>query len=100
MRYLSLAEVIELHRRVVDQSGGASGLRDTGRLESAVAQPRISFAGRDLYPSLIEKAGALCFSLVQNHPFVDGNKRLGHAAMERTLARLRYAQLLPDSRWK
>lgn len=82
MRYLSLAEVIELHRRVVDQSGGASGLRDTGRLESAVAQPRISFGGRDLYPSLIEKAGALCFSLVQNHPFVDGNKRLGHAAME------------------
>ena len=45
MRYLSLAEVIELHRRVVDQSGGASGLRDTGRLESAVAQPRISFWG-------------------------------------------------------
>ena len=82
MRYLSLAEVIELHRRVVDQSGGAPGLRDTGRLESAVAQPRISFGGRDLYPSLIEKAGALCFSLVQNHPFVDGNKRLGHAAME------------------
>ncbi len=87
MRYLSLAKVIELHRRVVDQSCGAPGLRDTSRLESAVAQPRISFEGRDLYPSLIEKAGALCFSLVQNHPFVDGNKRLGHAAMERTLAR-------------
>lgn len=93
MRYLSLTEVIEIHRRVVDQSGGASGLRDTGRLDSAVAQPRISFGGRDLYPSLIEKAGSLCFSLVQNHPFVDRNKRLGHAAMERTLARLRYAQL-------
>ncbi len=82
MRYLSLAEVIELYGRVVDQSGGASGLRDTGRLESAVAQPRITYGGRDLYPSLIEKAGALCFFLVQNHPFVDGNKRLGHAAME------------------
>ena len=82
MRYLSLAEVIELYGRVVDQSGGASGLRDTGRLESAVAQPRITYGGRDLYPSLIEKAGALCFSLVQNHPFVDGNKRLGHVAME------------------
>ncbi len=82
MRYLSLAEVIELHRRVVDQSGGASGLRDIGRLESAIAQPRMTFGGRDLYPALIEKAGALCFSLVQNHPFVDGNKRLGHAAME------------------
>jgi len=82
MRYLSLAEVIELHRRVVDQSGGATGLRDIGRLESAIAQPRMTFGGQDLYPTLIEKAGALCFSLVQNHPFVDGNKRVGHAAME------------------
>ncbi len=82
MRYLSLAEVIELHRRVVVQTGGASGLRDTGRLESAVAQPRMTYGERDLYPTLIEKAGALCFSLIQNHPFVDGNKRLGHAAME------------------
>lgn len=82
MRYLSLSEVIELHRRIMDQSGGASGLRDLGGLESAIAQPRMTFGGRDLYPTLIEKAGALCFSLVQNHPFVDGNKRLGHAAME------------------
>ena len=82
MRYLSLTEVIELHRRVVNQSGGASGLRDIGGLKSAIAQPRMTFGGEDLYPTLIEKAGALCFSLVQNHPFVDGNKRLGHAAME------------------
>lgn len=82
MRYLSLAEVFELHRRVVDQSGGATGLRDIGRLESAIAQPRMTFGGQDLYPTPIEKAGALCFSLVQNHPFVDGNKRVGHAAME------------------
>ena len=59
MRYLSLAEVIELYGRVVDQSGGASGLGDTGRLESAVALPRITYGRRDLYPSLIEKAGAL-----------------------------------------
>lgn len=82
MRYLSLAEAIELHKRVVNQSGGASGLRDIGGLESAIAQPRMTFGGHDLYPTLIEKAGALCFSLILNHPFVDGNKRLGHAAME------------------
>ena len=82
MRYISISEVIELHRRIVEQSGGASGLRDLGGLESAIAQPRMTFGGQDLYPTLIEKAGALCFSLVQNHPFVDGNKRLGHAAME------------------
>lgn len=61
-------------------SGGASGIRDLGALESAVAQPHASFGGQDLYPDLITKAAALCFSLVMNHPFVDGNKRVGHAA--------------------
>ena len=82
MRYLSFAEVVELHRRVIEASGGLHGLRDLGALESAVAQPRMSFGGEDLYPSVVEKAAALCFSLVQNHPFLDGNKRVGHAAME------------------
>ncbi len=85
MRYLSLAEIIELHRMVIAQAGGSPGLRDLGALESAVAQPRMSFGGTDLYPSLVEKSAALCFSLVQNHPFVDGNKRVGHAAMETLL---------------
>ena len=81
MRYLTLAEVVELHRLVVGATGGAHGIRDLGALESAVAQPQASF-GVDLYPTLIEKAAALGFSLVGNHPFVDGNKRAGHAAME------------------
>ena len=62
--------------------GGASGIRDLGALESALAQPRQSFAGQDLYPDITSKATALCFSLVLNHPFIDGNKRIGHAAME------------------
>ncbi|HEY5627244.1 MAG TPA: type II toxin-antitoxin system death-on-curing family toxin [Nitrospira sp.] len=81
-RYLSFAEVLELHRSVIERWGGASGIRDLGALESALAQPRQSFAGHDLYPDLSTKAAALCFSLVLNHPFVDGNKRIGHAAME------------------
>jgi death-on-curing protein len=51
-------------------------------LESALAQPRQTFGGSDLYPTLVEKAAALGFSLIANHPFVDGNKRIGHAAME------------------
>ena len=51
-------------------------------LESALAQPHMTFAGNDLYPTVVEKAAALGFSLVSNHPFVDGNKRIGHAAME------------------
>lgn len=82
MRYLTLAETIDLHQRIVDSSGGAAGIRDLGALQSALAQPRASFAGDDLYPTLVTKAAALCFSLVGNHPFVDGNKRIAHAAME------------------
>jgi death-on-curing protein len=81
-RYLSIHEVLALHERIAAQSGGGVGLRDLTLLESALAQPRQSFGGSDLYSSLVEKAGALGFSLIANHPFVDGNKRIGHAAME------------------
>src|ERR1051325_11441883 len=82
MRYLSLQEVISLHSLLIEQSGGSSGLRDRGALESAVAQPEASFGGEELYPDLASKVAALGHSLIQNHPFVDGNKRVGHAAME------------------
>jgi death-on-curing protein len=81
MRYLSLGEVVRLHQMVIEQSGGAAGIRDLGLLDSALAQPRATFEGRDLHGTILDKAAALCASLVQNHPFVDGNKRLGHAAM-------------------
>ena len=82
MRYLALAEVVDLHRRLLETTGGAAGIRDLGALESALAQPKMTLAGRDVYPTPVEKAAALGFSLVGNHPFVDGNKRVGHAAME------------------
>lgn len=82
MRYLALAEVLALHRQVIQQTGGSGGVRDLGGVESAVAQPLASFGGQDLYPSLTEKAAALAYSLVKNHPFLDGNKRVAHAAME------------------
>jgi death on curing protein len=82
MRYLTLGEVVALQRRLISATGGAPGIRDLGALESALAQPRASFDGNDLYPGAIETAAALCFSLVMGHPFVDGNKRTGHAAME------------------
>jgi death-on-curing protein len=82
MRYLALAEVVDLHRRLLEATGGPLGIRDLGALESALAQPRMTLAGSDVYPALVDKAAALCFSLVGNHPFVDGNKRVGHAAME------------------
>jgi len=82
MRFLTLIEVLELHRRIIEQSGGALGIRDIGLLESAIAQPRMTFGGEELYPSLLEKSAALGFSIMMNHPFVDGNKRTGHAAAE------------------
>jgi death-on-curing protein len=82
MRYLNINEVLETYGRVMKQSGGAIGIHDLGALESAVAQPRMTFGGEELYPTIIEKASALGFSLIQNHPFVDGNKRTGHAALE------------------
>ncbi len=82
MRHLTLPEVLKLHRRIIESSGGVFELRDMGLLESALAQPQMTFGGDELYPTLAEKAAALCFSLVSNHPFGDGNKRIGHAAME------------------
>ena len=85
MRYLTLIEVLELHRRIIEQFGGALGVRDFGLLESAIAQPRMTFGGEELYSSLIEKSAALGFSIIMNHPFVDGNKRTGHAAVETLL---------------
>ena len=85
MQLLTLEQVLTLHQRVIEQSGGATGIRDRGILESALAQPYMSYDGQDLYPTLIEKVAALGFSLINNHPFVDGNKRIGHAAIEVTL---------------
>ena len=85
MHHLSIEQVIEIHRRVILQSGGSPGLRDRGALESSVLQPLQTFGGQELYPTLAERAAALGFFLIQNHPFVDGNKRVGHAAMETLL---------------
>ena len=82
MRYPSLSEALELHRRIIGQSGGALGVLNLSSLESALAQPRMTFGGKELYPSIVDKASALGYSLIQNHPFLDGNKRTGHAAME------------------
>jgi len=81
MEYLTVEEVILLHSRLIQRTGGAGGVRDLGLLESAVARPRASFGGEDLYPDLWSKAAALMHSLIHNHPFVDGNKRTAITAM-------------------
>ena len=81
MRYLTVEEVLALHSRIIASSGGSPGLRDRGALDSAIAQPQMTFDGVDLYVTLARKAAALGHSLISNHPFIDGNKRIGHAAM-------------------
>jgi death-on-curing protein len=81
IRYLSVSQILRLHQMVIDAHGGTRGIRDQNALESVVAQPQAGFGAQELYPSLADKASALAFSLVMNHFFVDGNKRVGHAAM-------------------
>ncbi|MDR9401826.1 MAG: type II toxin-antitoxin system death-on-curing family toxin [Halothece sp. Uz-M2-17] len=81
-RHLTWSEILELHTLLIQRSGGREEIRDRASLESAIAQPQMTFGGEDLYPSTIEKASALGFSLILNHPFLDGNKRTAHAAME------------------
>ncbi|HXF69902.1 MAG TPA: type II toxin-antitoxin system death-on-curing family toxin [Thermoflexus sp.] len=80
MRFLTVEQVLFLHARLIEETGGAHGVRDLSLLESAVARPQATFGGRDLYPDLFSKAAALIDSLIRNHPFVDGNKRTGIAA--------------------
>ncbi|ARV60257.1 death-on-curing protein [Nostocales cyanobacterium HT-58-2] len=82
MRYLTLDEVLQLYHRIIEQSGGSVSISHFGGLESAIAQPQMTFGGEELYPTIVEKASTLGFSLIKNHPFTDGNKRIGHAAME------------------
>jgi death-on-curing protein len=77
--FLSLDEVLAIHAHQIHRYGGSFGIRDRGLLESALAMPVMSFSGEDLHPTLHEKAGAYLFHLVKNHPFVDGNKRVGLA---------------------
>lgn len=78
---LTIEEVYALHAAALEAFGGMPGLRDLGMLESALAQPLMSFGGQSVYNSLWEKTASLGRSLVCNHAFVDGNKRVGFAAM-------------------
>ncbi len=80
--FLEVEDVLEVHRRVIEEFGGGLGLRDRGLLESAVAMPRSTFGGQDLHADLAEKAAAYFFHLCANHPFMDGNKQVAVAAAE------------------
>lgn len=85
MNLLTVYDVIMIHHRVIEAYGGSHGIRERGLLESAVAQPMQTFGGTELYPSLAEKVSAVGYSRIANHPFVDGNKRIGLAVIDVTL---------------
>jgi len=75
--FLTLDDIIESHQNQIDTYGGSHGIRDIGLLESAIAQPEASFGGQYLHADIFEMAAAYIYQLVMNHPFVDGNKRVG-----------------------
>ncbi|MBQ9195989.1 MAG: type II toxin-antitoxin system death-on-curing family toxin [Clostridia bacterium] len=81
MKILTKAQIILLHEHLIKETGGSYGLRDEGLLESALAAPFQEFASFSPYPTLQQKAARLGYSLVKNHPFIDGNKRIGAHAM-------------------
>ena len=81
MKIICRDQVLMLHSMVIKQSGGIDGLRDNGLLDSALNIPFQSFNNEELYPSIQGKAARLCYSIVNNHPFNDGNKRIGILAM-------------------
>jgi death-on-curing protein len=80
MKYLTAEQVLFLHARLIEETGGSHGMRDVALLESAVARPQATFDGVGLHPDLFSKAAALMDSLIHNHPFIDGNKRTGITA--------------------
>ncbi|MDK6472684.1 type II toxin-antitoxin system death-on-curing family toxin [Gardnerella pickettii] len=81
MKYLTREQVIKLHQALIETSGGSSGIRDAGMLDSALKTPLQTFDENELFPSVLDKAARLAFGLIKNHPFIDGNKRIGTHAM-------------------
>ena len=80
-RYVTKSEVLDLHTWALQAHGGPSGILNEGLLESAIASPQAAFGGVEAHPSLFEKAAALGYSLVKNHAFADGNKRVAFWSM-------------------
>lgn len=78
---IRIKEVEQLHKILIDKFGGSHGVRDKSALESAIARPFQTFDGKDLYPSILEKAASLIESILINHPFIDGNKRTGYTLL-------------------
>jgi death on curing protein len=80
MKYLTSEQILFIHARLIAETGGSHGIRDLARLESAVGRLKVTFDGKELFPDIFMKAAALLDGLVNNHPFLDGNKRTGISA--------------------
>ena len=90
MIYLTAEQVLFIHYRLIEETGGSHGVRDISLLQSAIARPMSSLGGKDLYPDIFTKAASLMHSIIKNHPFVDGNKRAAITAASIFLARNGY----------
>jgi death-on-curing protein len=77
MRYITIDYIIKLHKKMIDVTGGLDGIRDIELLKSAVENAKATFGGTDLYPTVEDKYASICYSIINNHAFVDGNKRVG-----------------------
>jgi death-on-curing protein len=95
-KFLSLKLVLRIHARQIERFGGTPGLRDAGLLESALAQPKATFAGQLLHPTIPDQAAAYLYHLAMNHPFIDGNKRTAFAVMDTFLELNGYELNLTD----
>lgn len=91
MKYLTPEQVLFIHYRLIEETGGRHGIRDLALLQSALARPMATFDNNDLYPDLFVKTASLMHSLIRNHPFTDGNKRTAIAAASIFLLRNNYS---------
>lgn len=77
MIFFEYEQVVKIHRSLIEKTGGMDGIRDAQLLDSALKTPFQTFGGNNLYPDILDKAPQLCYSLIENHPFIDGSKRIG-----------------------
>ncbi len=95
-KFPSKADVLQIHEDQIASFGGTNGVRDTGLLESAIAQPQATFGGQLLHPTIPTQAAAYLYHLAMNHPFIDGNKRTAFAVMDSFLRANDYRLNLTD----
>jgi death-on-curing protein len=96
MKWLTKSELIFIHRRVIQETGGEAGILNESALEACLARPFATFEGRELYPTIFDKAAVLIHGIITAHPFVDGNKRVALVAVDVYL-RLNGKRIRPSS---